>query len=155
MRAPESQGELHQSILKPEPGQHFSMNTWCRGDVGALSCSHNFGTSAVHRLADMGHSIVGVDVSEQALKEFFADQGLPYREEPVPGISGAKKLQVCLLQCQTVCCVQPCTAGTTEQTSPSALCLCLTSSHSLLLLRFGREHWTEQFFFLAWLLQAF
>lgn len=58
----------------------------------------------------MGHSIVGVDVSEQALKEFFADQGLPYREEPVPGISGAKKLQVCLLQCQTVCCVQPCTA---------------------------------------------
>uniref|UniRef100_A0A669P103 Thiopurine S-methyltransferase n=1 Tax=Phasianus colchicus TaxID=9054 RepID=A0A669P103_PHACC len=48
-------------------------------------------------LADMGHSVVGVDVSEQALKEFFADQCLPYCEEPVPGISGAKKLQVCLL----------------------------------------------------------
>lgn len=146
MRAAESRGELHQSILKPEPGEHFSMNTWCRGDVGVLRCSPNLGTSAVHRLADMGHSVVGVDVSEQALKEFFADQGLLYCEEPVPGISGAKKLQVCLLHCQTAWCVQPCNAGTTEQTSLSALCLCLTGSHSLLLLRFRREHWTEQFF---------
>uniref|UniRef100_U3IFA3 Thiopurine S-methyltransferase n=1 Tax=Anas platyrhynchos platyrhynchos TaxID=8840 RepID=U3IFA3_ANAPP len=40
------------------------------------------------RLADLGHSIVGVDISEQALKEFFADQGLSYCEEPVPGIAG-------------------------------------------------------------------
>lgn len=134
-------------ILKPGPREHFSTNTCCGGDVGALRCSHNLWTSGVHRLADMGHSVVGVDVSEQALKEFFADQNLPYCEEPVPGISGAKKLQVCLLHCQTVWCVQPCDAGTTEQTSPSALCLCLTSSHSLLLLRFGRKHWTEQFFF--------
>uniref|UniRef100_A0A8B9V577 thiopurine S-methyltransferase n=1 Tax=Anas zonorhyncha TaxID=75864 RepID=A0A8B9V577_9AVES len=52
------------------------------------------------RLADLGHSIVGVDISEQALKEFFADQGLPYCEEPVPGIAGAKKLQVGFLRCQ-------------------------------------------------------
>uniref|UniRef100_A0A8C3M006 thiopurine S-methyltransferase n=1 Tax=Chrysolophus pictus TaxID=9089 RepID=A0A8C3M006_CHRPC len=55
-------------------------------------------------LADMGHSVVGVDVSEQALKEFFADQCLPYCEEPVPGISGAEKLQstsgnICLYCC--------------------------------------------------------
>uniref|UniRef100_A0A8C2U4V4 thiopurine S-methyltransferase n=1 Tax=Coturnix japonica TaxID=93934 RepID=A0A8C2U4V4_COTJA len=55
-------------------------------------------------LADMGHSVVGVDVSEQALKEFFADQSLPYCEEPVPGITGAKKLQstsgnICLYCC--------------------------------------------------------
>nr|XP_038029949.1 thiopurine S-methyltransferase isoform X2 [Anas platyrhynchos] len=56
------------------------------------------------RLADLGHSIVGVDISEQALKEFFADQGLSYCEEPVPGIAGAKKLQstsgnICLYCC--------------------------------------------------------
>ncbi|NXT96689.1 TPMT methyltransferase, partial [Anhinga rufa] len=44
-------------------------------------------------LVDMGHSVVGVEVSEQALKEFFAEHSLPYREEPVPGILGAKKLQ--------------------------------------------------------------
>uniref|UniRef100_A0A8B9VE69 Thiopurine S-methyltransferase n=1 Tax=Anas zonorhyncha TaxID=75864 RepID=A0A8B9VE69_9AVES len=49
-------------------------------------------------LADLGHSIVGVDISEQALKEFFADQGLSYCEEPVPGIAGAKKLQVGFLE---------------------------------------------------------
>uniref|UniRef100_A0A8D0FZU9 thiopurine S-methyltransferase n=1 Tax=Strix occidentalis caurina TaxID=311401 RepID=A0A8D0FZU9_STROC len=42
-------------------------------------------------LADMGHSVVGVEVSEQALKEFFAEHSLPYHEEPVPEISGAKK----------------------------------------------------------------
>ncbi|XP_047914045.2 thiopurine S-methyltransferase isoform X1 [Anser cygnoides] len=56
------------------------------------------------RLADLGHSIVGVDISEQALKEFFADQSLPYCEEPVPGIAGAKKLKstsgnICLYCC--------------------------------------------------------
>ncbi|XP_035172892.1 thiopurine S-methyltransferase isoform X3 [Oxyura jamaicensis] len=56
------------------------------------------------RLADLGHSIVGVDISEQALKEFFADQSLSYCEEPVPGIAGAKKLQstsgnICLYCC--------------------------------------------------------
>lgn len=72
------------------------------------------------RLADLGHSIVGVDISEQALKEFFADQGLPYCEEPVPGIAGAKKLQVGFLRCQMVWCGQPRNAGITEQTSPSA-----------------------------------
>lgn len=41
-------------------------------------------------LADMGHTIVGVDVSEIAIKEFFTDQNLPYTEEPVPAIPGAK-----------------------------------------------------------------
>ncbi|NXG60773.1 TPMT methyltransferase, partial [Hemiprocne comata] len=48
-------------------------------------------------LADMGHSIVGVEVSEQALKEFFAEHSLPYHKEPVPEILGAKKLQACFL----------------------------------------------------------
>lgn len=51
--------------------------------------------SLVCRLADMGHSIVGVEISEQAVKEFFSEHSLPYCEEPVPEISGAKMFQVC------------------------------------------------------------
>ncbi|XP_029446596.1 thiopurine S-methyltransferase-like isoform X2 [Rhinatrema bivittatum] len=41
-------------------------------------------------LADMGHSITGVDISETGLKEFFADQNVSYIEEQVPEIPGAK-----------------------------------------------------------------
>ncbi|OCT58017.1 probable thiopurine S-methyltransferase [Xenopus laevis] len=41
-------------------------------------------------LADMGHSIVGVDVSEMGLKEFFEEQNIPYVEETLPEIPGAK-----------------------------------------------------------------
>lgn len=52
----------------------------------------------------MGHSVIGVEVSEQALKEFFADHNLPYCEEPIPEIPGGKLLQVCALRCQTTWC---------------------------------------------------
>ncbi|XP_030336995.1 thiopurine S-methyltransferase isoform X2 [Strigops habroptila] len=55
-------------------------------------------------LADMGHSVVGVEVSEQALKEFFAEHSLPYCEEPVPEISGAKKLQSTSGNISLYCC---------------------------------------------------
>ncbi|XP_074685353.1 thiopurine S-methyltransferase isoform X2 [Strix aluco] len=55
-------------------------------------------------LADMGHSVVGVEVSEQALKEFFAEHSLPYHEEPVPEISGAKKLQSTSGNISLYCC---------------------------------------------------
>ncbi|NXA46979.1 TPMT methyltransferase, partial [Nothocercus julius] len=55
-------------------------------------------------LADMGHHVVGAEVSEQALKEFFAEQGLPYREEPVPGIAGAKVLQSLSGNISLYCC---------------------------------------------------
>ncbi|XP_040209710.1 thiopurine S-methyltransferase-like [Rana temporaria] len=41
-------------------------------------------------LADMGHNIVGVDVVEIALKEFFEEQNVPYVEESVAEIPGAK-----------------------------------------------------------------
>ncbi|XP_030337004.1 thiopurine S-methyltransferase isoform X3 [Strigops habroptila] len=57
-----------------------------------------------HPLADMGHSVVGVEVSEQALKEFFAEHSLPYCEEPVPEISGAKKLQSTSGNISLYCC---------------------------------------------------
>ncbi|XP_065254915.1 thiopurine S-methyltransferase isoform X1 [Emys orbicularis] len=41
-------------------------------------------------LADMGHYVVGVELSECALKEFFTENDLSYSEETIPGISGAK-----------------------------------------------------------------
>ncbi|XP_006011442.1 probable thiopurine S-methyltransferase isoform X2 [Latimeria chalumnae] len=41
-------------------------------------------------LADMGHTIVGVEVSEIAIEEFFTEQNLSYSKEPVPGIPGAQ-----------------------------------------------------------------
>ncbi|KAM4028207.1 thiopurine S-methyltransferase isoform 2-T3 [Anomaloglossus baeobatrachus] len=41
-------------------------------------------------LADKGHNVVGVDVCEIALKEFFVEQNIPYNEETVDEIPGAK-----------------------------------------------------------------
>ncbi|XP_017310684.1 probable thiopurine S-methyltransferase [Ictalurus punctatus] len=41
-------------------------------------------------LADMGHVIVGVEISEKAIKQFFEEHSLEYKEEPVPAIPGAK-----------------------------------------------------------------
>ncbi|KAI5622776.1 putative thiopurine S-methyltransferase, partial [Silurus asotus] len=41
-------------------------------------------------LADMGHVIVGVDISEIGIKQFFEEQNLEYKEEPVPAIPEAK-----------------------------------------------------------------
>ncbi|XP_077123781.1 thiopurine S-methyltransferase-like [Ranitomeya variabilis] len=41
-------------------------------------------------LADMGHNVVGVDVCEIGLKEFFSEHNIPYTEEAVAEIPGAK-----------------------------------------------------------------
>ncbi|XP_008329347.1 probable thiopurine S-methyltransferase [Cynoglossus semilaevis] len=41
-------------------------------------------------LADQGHSVVGVEISEKAIKEFFQESELTYSEESVPAIPGAK-----------------------------------------------------------------
>ncbi|XP_058475311.1 probable thiopurine S-methyltransferase isoform X1 [Solea solea] len=41
-------------------------------------------------LADMGHSVVGVEISENGIKQFFEESNLTYSEEPVPAIPGAK-----------------------------------------------------------------
>ncbi|XP_004693363.1 PREDICTED: thiopurine S-methyltransferase [Condylura cristata] len=40
--------------------------------------------------ADRGHSVVGVEISELAIQEFFTEQNLSYSEEPVVEIPGAK-----------------------------------------------------------------
>ncbi|KAM8883033.1 putative thiopurine S-methyltransferase [Synchiropus picturatus] len=41
-------------------------------------------------LADMGHSVVGVEIAEKAIREFFQENNLTYSEEAVPAIPGAK-----------------------------------------------------------------
>lgn len=50
----------------------------------------------LYRLADMGHHVVGVEISESALKDFFTEQNLSFSEEIVPEIPGAKLLKVCI-----------------------------------------------------------
>lgn len=40
--------------------------------------------------ADRGHSVVGVEISELAIQEFFLEQNLSYSEEPIAEIPGAK-----------------------------------------------------------------
>ncbi|XP_015263273.1 PREDICTED: thiopurine S-methyltransferase [Gekko japonicus] len=55
-------------------------------------------------LADMGHHIVGVEISETALKEFFTDQNLSYSEETVPGIPGAKLMKNTSENISLYCC---------------------------------------------------
>ncbi|NXG03881.1 TPMT methyltransferase, partial [Sakesphorus luctuosus] len=55
-------------------------------------------------LADMGHSVVGVEVSEQALKEFFSEHNLPYCEEPVPEIPGGALFQSTSGNISLYCC---------------------------------------------------
>lgn len=42
----------------------------------------------------MGHSVVGVEISEKAIKQFFEENGLSYSEAAVPSIPGAKVYKV-------------------------------------------------------------
>ncbi|NWY01150.1 TPMT methyltransferase, partial [Nothoprocta ornata] len=55
-------------------------------------------------LADLGHRVVGAEISERALREFFSEQGLPYREEAVPGVPGARLLQSTCGNISLYCC---------------------------------------------------
>ncbi|XP_026698830.1 thiopurine S-methyltransferase isoform X3 [Athene cunicularia] len=73
------------------------LQKWEMGNIG-------FHKEQGHPLVDMGHSVVGVEVSEQALREFFAEHSLPYHEEPVPEISGAKKFQSTSGNVSLYCC---------------------------------------------------
>ncbi|XP_068431853.1 probable thiopurine S-methyltransferase isoform X2 [Clinocottus analis] len=41
-------------------------------------------------LADMGHSVVGVEISEKAIQQFFTENNMTYSEEAVPSLPGAK-----------------------------------------------------------------
>ncbi len=41
----------------------------------------------------MGHTVVGVEISEKGIKQFFAEQNLAFNEEPVPAYSWSKGFQ--------------------------------------------------------------
>ncbi|CAK6965792.1 probable thiopurine S-methyltransferase isoform X2 [Scomber scombrus] len=41
-------------------------------------------------LADMGHSVVGVEIAEKAIQQFFEENNMTYSVEAVPAIPGAK-----------------------------------------------------------------
>ena len=41
------------------------------------------------RLADMGHTVVGVDVSASAMEQFFSDMDLSCTVKPVPECKGS------------------------------------------------------------------
>ncbi|CAB1351224.1 unnamed protein product [Coregonus sp. 'balchen'] len=41
-------------------------------------------------LADMGHSVVGVEIAEKAIKQFFEENNMTYSEETVSALPGAK-----------------------------------------------------------------
>ncbi|KAK7808576.1 hypothetical protein U0070_027365 [Myodes glareolus] len=47
-----------------------------------------------HRFADRGHTVVGVEISEIAIREFFTEQNLSYTEKPLTEIAGAKVFKV-------------------------------------------------------------
>lgn len=49
------------------------------------------------RFADRGHSVVGVEISELGIREFFTEQNLSYSEEPIIEIPGAKVFKVCFV----------------------------------------------------------
>jgi thiopurine S-methyltransferase len=49
----------------------------------------------VCRFADRGHSVVGVEISELGIREFFKEQNLSYSEEPITEIPGATVFKVC------------------------------------------------------------
>lgn len=48
----------------------------------------------LYRFADRGHSVVGVEISELGIREFFTEQNLSYTEEPIMAIPGAKVFKV-------------------------------------------------------------
>ncbi|XP_032435868.1 probable thiopurine S-methyltransferase [Xiphophorus hellerii] len=55
-------------------------------------------------LADLGHSVVGVEISETAIRQFFQENNMTFSEEDVPAVPGAKVFQnsdrsVSLYQC--------------------------------------------------------
>ncbi|XP_074843702.1 thiopurine S-methyltransferase isoform X2 [Carettochelys insculpta] len=84
-------------MVKQSPQEQKSSNLFFSKIYYPLWVSSN-------KLADMGHSVIGVEFSECALKEFFAEQNLSYSEEPIPGISGAKVFKSASGSISLYCC---------------------------------------------------
>lgn len=54
--------------------------------------------------ADRGHSVIGVEISELGIREFFTEQNLSYTEEPIVAIPGAKVFKSSLGNISLYCC---------------------------------------------------
>lgn len=54
--------------------------------------------------ADRGHSVVGVEISELGIREFFTEQNLSYSEEPIMEIPGAKVFKSSSRDIALYCC---------------------------------------------------
>ncbi|KAG8442354.1 hypothetical protein GDO86_011232 [Hymenochirus boettgeri] len=55
-------------------------------------------------LTDMGHTVVGVDVCEIGLKEFFEEHNIPYVEESLPDIPDGKVFKSTCGHISLYCC---------------------------------------------------
>lgn len=54
--------------------------------------------------ADRGHTVVGVEISEMAIREFFTEQNLSYTEKPLTEIAGAKVFKSSSGNISVYCC---------------------------------------------------
>ncbi|XP_075389557.1 thiopurine S-methyltransferase [Tenrec ecaudatus] len=54
--------------------------------------------------ADLGHHVIGVEISELGIREFFAEQNLSYSEEPITEIPGAKMFKSSSGNLTVYCC---------------------------------------------------
>ncbi|XP_003788374.1 thiopurine S-methyltransferase isoform X1 [Otolemur garnettii] len=54
--------------------------------------------------ADLGHTVVGVEISELGIREFFAEQNLSYSEEQITEIPGAKMFKSSSGNISLYCC---------------------------------------------------
>lgn len=72
---------------------------WCMPFYLVLYSKENFKCNymILCRFADRGHSVVGVEISELGIREFFMEQNLSYSEEPIMEIPGAKN--ICCVFC--------------------------------------------------------
>ncbi|XP_023368110.1 thiopurine S-methyltransferase isoform X2 [Otolemur garnettii] len=57
-----------------------------------------------HQFADLGHTVVGVEISELGIREFFAEQNLSYSEEQITEIPGAKMFKSSSGNISLYCC---------------------------------------------------
>ncbi|XP_051826597.1 thiopurine S-methyltransferase isoform X3 [Antechinus flavipes] len=80
-------GAKEHSVLEEQQNKALTLEYWQQKWE-----MHNIGFHQEHgnKFSDLGHSVVGVEISELAIQEFFTEQNLSYLEESVEGISEAK-----------------------------------------------------------------
>ncbi|XP_074128561.1 thiopurine S-methyltransferase [Sminthopsis crassicaudata] len=86
--------EMHNIGFHQEHGNKLLrkyMNTFLNGRNGLKVFFPLCGKAVEMKwFSDLGHSVIGVEISELAIREFFTEQNLSYSEESVEGISEAK-----------------------------------------------------------------